>query len=608
MVVVSYTTFASLFYFLFGFAMKLSHKIYAGFCLLILLMAGLGGYSFLTTQTLATYFTDYRTAARTNLIVAEVSETLLEGNIASKKYILNRNPEDLDSLKNGLQKIVDKDEQIHHTVKDEESHEKLDKLKDAVIAYGQLFEKEMAGSQPDSALLAEKLAAIESGYDEVQVKTVETQNTIGPAAQLVADESMKIVPVVTLVSLLVALAVAVIVSRMTIRSINNVTHIMNRLSSGDFSVEIKGQDRKDEIGEMARAIQKFKEDSERAYLLKQMVQDMPVNVMTVDVKNDFKINYMNNTSMNTLNKLHQYLPVRPEDMIGKSFDMFHKNPDHQRRLVADPKNLPHRARIKIGSETMDLLVSAIKNASDEYVGAMLTWSIVSHQVKLADEFKGSVGTMATQIGATADGLQKNAVILESAIEELSASALEISKRVSDSVTIVSNATKEAEDTRLRMDKLADAAEKISNVISLIRSIADKINMLSLNATIESARAGDAGKGFAVVASEVKSLADRTTSAIAEITQKVEDMQTSTNESVKSVQQITEVVQNINHIATTIASAVEEQQAATREIARNISGSGDANSASVITMATQMTAVSTQLQSECDGFLDKIAKM
>jgi len=608
MVVVSYTTFASLFYFLFGFAMKLSHKIYAGFCLLILLMAGLGGYSFLTTQTLATYFTDYRTAARTNLIVAEVSETLLEGNIASKKYILNRNPEDLDSLKNGLQKIVDKDEQIHHTVKDEESHEKLDKLKDAVIAYGQLFEKEMAGSQPDSALLAEKLAAIESGYDEVQVKTVETQNTIGPAAQLVADESMKIVPVVTLVSLLVALAVAVIVSRMTIRSINNVTHIMNRLSSGDFSVEIKGQDRKDEIGEMARAIQKFKEDSERAYLLKQMVQDMPVNVMTVDVKNDFKINYMNNTSMNTLNKLHQYLPVRPEDMIGKSFDMFHKNPDHQRRLVADPKNLPHRARIKIGSETMDLLVSAIKNASDEYVGAMLTWSIVSHQVKLADEFKGSVGTMATQIGATADGLQKNAVILESAIEELSASALEISKRVSDSVTIVSNATKEAEDTRLRMDKLADAAEKISNVISLIRSIADKINMLSLNATIESARAGDAGKGFAVVASEVKSLADRTTSAIAEITQKVEDMQTSTNESVKSVQQITEVVQNINHIATTIASAVEEQQAATREIARNISGSGDAGSASVITMATQMTAVSTQLQSECDGFLDKIAKM
>jgi methyl-accepting chemotaxis protein len=312
--------------------------------------------------------------------------------------------------------------------------------------------------------------------------------------------------------------------------------------------------------------------------------------------------------MNTLNKLHQYLPVRPEDMMGKSFDMFHKNPDHQRRLVGDPKNLPHRARIKVGTETMDLLVSAIKNANDDYVGAMLTWSIVSHQVKLADDFKGSVGTMATQIGATADGLQKNAVILESAIEELSASALEISKRVSDSVNIVNNATQEAQQTRERMDKLADAAEKISNVISLIRSIADKINMLSLNATIESARAGDAGKGFAVVASEVKALADRTTSAIAEITQKVEDMQTSTNESVKSVQQITEVVQTINHIATTIASAVEQQQAATREIARNISGAGDAGSSSVITMASQMTSVSTQLQSECDGFLDKIAKM
>ncbi len=588
--------------------MKLSHKIYAGFSLLILLMAGLGAYSFVNTQTLSSHFTDYRTAARTNLIVAEVSETLLEGHIASKQYILNRRPEDLETFRTKMQNISDKDEIIHSTVTDQASHEKLDKLKDEVVAYRDLFTAESARENPDMDMLFAKLAEIESGYDGIQAGTVQTQNTIDPAAQLIADKSMKIVPIVTLVSLLAALAVAVIVSRMTIRSINNVTHIMNKLSSGDFTVEIKGQERKDEIGEMARAIQQFKEDSERAYLLKQMVQDMPVNVMTVDVKNDFKINYMNNTSMNTLSRLHQYLPVRPEDMMGKSFDMFHKNPDHQRRLVGDPKNLPHRARIKVGTETMDLLVSAIKNANDEYVGAMLTWSIVSHQVKLADDFKGSVGTMATQIGATADNLQKNAVILESAIEELSASALEISKRVSDSVSIVSNATKEAEETRARMDKLSDAAEKISNVISLIRSIADKINMLSLNATIESARAGDAGKGFAVVASEVKSLADRTTSAIAEITQKVEDMQTSTLESVKSVQQITEVVQNINHISTTIASAVEQQQAATREIARNISGSGDGGSTSVITMATQMTAVSSQLQSECDGFLNKIAKM
>ncbi len=588
--------------------MKLSHKIYAGFSLLILLMAGLGGYSFITTQSLASHFSDYRTAARTNLIVAEISETLLEGHIASKQYILNRRPEDLESFRGNMQKIADKDEIIHHTVTDQVTHEKLDKLKDEILAYRDLFAAESARENPDMDMLFAKLDEIESGYDAIQTNTVQTQNTIGPAAQLIADKSMKIVPIVTLVSLLAALAVAVIVSQMTIRSINNVTHIMGRLSSGDYTVEIKGQDRKDEIGEMARAIQKFKEDSERAYLLKQMVQDMPVNVMTVDVKNDFKINYANNTMLNTVAKLQQHLAVRPDDMIGKPFDMLHNNPDHQRRIVGDLKNLPHRERITIGPETMDLMISAIKNASDDYVGAMLTWSIVSQQVKLADDFKGSVGTMATQIGATADNLQKNAVILESAIEELSASALEISKRVSDSVSIVSNATKEAEETRARMDKLSDAAEKISNVISLIRSIADKINMLSLNATIESARAGDAGKGFAVVASEVKSLADRTTSAIAEITQKVEDMQISTQESVKSVQQITEVVQNINHISTTIASAVEEQQAATREIARNISGSGDVGSTSVITMATQMTAVSSQLQSECDGFLDKIAKM
>ncbi|MDX2113207.1 MAG: methyl-accepting chemotaxis protein [Alphaproteobacteria bacterium] len=588
--------------------MKLSHKIYAGFCLLILLMTGLGAYSFVNTQTLSSYFTDYRTAARTNLIIGNLKADLLKGHVAGKEYIASKNPDDLEKFNRYMQKIIEMDDDIHTTVTDEEAHEKLDKIKDQVVQYRDQFIKEMQSTNADMAGLAAALDVIEDGYDDVSNKTVATQNKIGPEAQAIMDQGERVIAIASITSALVTLAIAFAIAGTTVRSLNNVTTIMSRLRSGDFTVEIKGQERKDEIGEMARAIQKFKEDSERAYLLKQMVQDMPVNVMTVDVKNDFKINYMNNTSMNTLNKLHQYLPVRPEDMMGKSFDMFHKNPDHQRRLVGDPKNLPHRARIKIGTETMDLLVSAIKNANDEYVGAMLTWSIVSHQVKLADDFKGSVGTMATQIGATADNLQKNAVILESAIEQLSASALEISKRVSDSVSIVSNATKEAEETRARMDKLSDAAEKISNVISLIRSIADKINMLSLNATIESARAGDAGKGFAVVASEVKSLADRTTSAIAEITQKVEDMQISTQESVKSVQQITEVVQNINHISTTIASAVEEQQAATREIARNISGSGDVGSTSVITMATQMTAVSSQLQSECDGFLDKIAKM
>ncbi|MCE2926817.1 MAG: methyl-accepting chemotaxis protein [Rickettsiales bacterium] len=588
--------------------MKLSHKIYAGFALLIMMMVGLGAYSVHSAWRLSEHFDEYRDAARTNLIIGGLVADIQKAHIAGDNYLMNQNADDLATFDKHIQEIIDMDETVHHTVKDSAIHDQLDKLKERSENYRISFKDNVAKGIRDPNTLFAELNSIEKEYSTIAEAMSAEQNRIGPEAERVATSTKQLVPIVTGISLIMGLAVAIYIGKLAISTIRGVTSVMSRLSSGDYSVQIKGQERRDEIGEMARAIQKFKDDSERAYLLKQMVQDMPVNVMTVDVKNDFKINYMNNTSMNTLNKLHQYLPVRPEDMMGKSFDMFHKNPDHQRRLVGDPKNLPHRARIKVGTETMDLLVSAIKNANDDYVGAMLTWSIVSHQVKLADDFKGSVGTMATQIGATADGLQKNAVILESAIEELSASALEISKRVSDSVNIVNNATQEAQQTRERMDKLADAAEKISNVISLIRSIADKINMLSLNATIESARAGDAGKGFAVVASEVKALADRTTSAIAEITQKVEDMQTSTNESVKSVQQITEVVQTINHIATTIASAVEQQQAATREIARNISGAGDAGSSSVITMASQMTSVSTQLQSECDGFLDKIAKM
>src|SRR5581483_6402434 len=131
------------------------------------------------------------------------------------------------------------------------------------------------------------------------------------------------------------------------------------------------------------------------------------------------------------------------------------------------------------------------------------------------------------------------------------------------------ATQQATRTNEQIQGLAEAAQRIGDVVKLITDIAGQTNLLALNATIEAARAGDAGKGFAVVASEVKSLANQTAKATEEIAAKIAEMQTATQESVGAVQGISQTIGRINEIATTIASAVGEQGAATKEIARNV---------------------------------------
>ena len=114
-----------------------------------------------------------------------------------------------------------------------------------------------------------------------------------------------------------------------------------------------------------------------------LLESAPINVILADT--EFRIQYMNPASLQTLRGLEQYLPVRIDDVVGQSIDVFHKNPQHQRRILADPKNLPHHAVIQLGPEKLDLLASAIYDASGTYIGAMVTWSVVTEKVRLDSE-------------------------------------------------------------------------------------------------------------------------------------------------------------------------------------------------------------------------------
>lgn len=321
-----------------------------------------------------------------------------------------------------------------------------------------------------------------------------------------------------------------------------------------------------------------------SYKLLQMLDDMPLNVMMVD-KETLEITYLNKTSTKTLKPLQHLLPASVDQLKGQCIDIFHKNPAHQRAILADPNQLPFNSKISLGEETLDLKVSAIRDKDGSYLAPMLNWSIATGQVALATELETAARRLAdaangmnersTSLAAASEQTSKQSSTVATAIEELSASIAEISHQLSKSAEISRTAVEEANNADQVLAGMAEAASTIGNVIQLIQDIADQTNLLALNATIEAARAGDAGKGFAVVASEVKGLAGQTAKATNEISIQIEQIQSAAAASVAGVKKITEIINTMAESSATISAAVEEQSVATNEAAQNISGVSEA---------------------------------
>ena len=176
---------------------------------------------------------------------------------------------------------------------------------------------------------------------------------------------------------------------------------------------------------------------------------------------------------------------------------------------------------------------------------------------------------ASTVAVAAEQTSANVQTVATATEELSASIAEIARQVAESARIANTASDKAAHTDELVQKLSTAAGRIGEVIKLINDIASQTNLLALNATIEAARAGDAGKGFAVVAGEVKSLANQTAKATDDIARQIAAVQEETRNTVAAIQDIAAIIGEIRTISTGISSAVEEQGAATSEIARNV---------------------------------------
>lgn len=354
-----------------------------------------------------------------------------------------------------------------------------------------------------------------------------------------------------------------------------------------------------------------------------MLDEMPINVMMADPKT-FKITYANKTTISTLRELEHLIPIKADELVGSSIDVFHKVPTHQQNLLSDPSNLPHHARIKLGDETLSLKVSAIRNPAGDYIGAMLNWAVITNQATLAQEFEEQVKSVVDSIAATSQMMQVTSETLSTnaqqtsgqsnaaaaATEQLSSSIKEISDQVASSASRSAEAESEAHQSTAKVAELAKLAENIGVVVQLINDIAAQTNLLALNATIEAARAGEAGKGFAVVASEVKSLAGQTAKATEEISAQINQVQAATRDTVGSIEHITKTIEDLSDIAVSISSAVEEQSAATEEVSRNVVGVSEGSNQTG-DAANEMKSASAQLHSDSGKLaaqVDRFLKM
>lgn len=230
----------------------------------------------------------------------------------------------------------------------------------------------------------------------------------------------------------------------------------------------------------------------------------------------------------------------------------------------------------------------------------------------------STMSRSSDASTATDNTSQNVQTVSSASVELATSIREISSQVLYAAEISESAAVEANETNESITGLADAAIRIGEVINLINDIAEQTNLLALNATIEAARAGESGKGFAVVANEVKTLANQTASATDEISKQVLGMQNQTNSAVNAIKNITVTISNVNELSTKIASAVQQQDAATNEIAQSAElAAGDAslvtsNITDVLTaaeetrdMAQDVYKAADDLQKEGDSLKNEI---
>jgi methyl-accepting chemotaxis protein len=461
----------------------------------------------------------------------------------------------LKFVENSLKAISSTDEKILQGLKEvsallDEYRQTLGKLIDNAKEIGELTTE-----------MAESADAIMKGSNAMKADLLSDQQRLESESNATIGETERLVVMLAVGGFLLGGVLAVLLGKGISRPMITMCKAMRELAGGNFDVVLPGLGRKDELGEMASAVEEFKVQA-----------------------------------------------VAKAERDAAAHDAQNKASSAARR--AELIRFADDFEAAVGAIVSNVSASAVQL---EAAAGTLTRTAETTQ------------SLSSQVSGSSAEASNNMQSVASATEELSVSVDEIGRRVRESSQIAEAAVLQAQQTDGRISKLSRAAQEIGDVVKLITAIAEQTNLLALNATIEAARAGEAGRGFAVVASEVKSLASQTAKATDEISSHISGMQGATQESVAAIKEIGGTIAKISEIATTISSAVEQQSSATQEIARSVQnvaegtqetaaniirvnrGATETGSASedVLSSARTLSTESTRLREELDRFMANI---